>query len=269
MISQPPRQLRSTALWQALSERPQSLSVGILFTLIPFMQSVIFTFVMLPHFQSQDFEKIRTSGKAAHGEVTRIEDVPGFSVNGVGPKRVFFRYKADGMERDASIETVSVAEVSQWQKGRLIAIRYLDGRAEIDGLEPVTFPIPIPLMVFGPAATFVLLGFPFLAYGVTGAIRKYRLLRRGVVRPAKLLSCESQFSFFLAWRPTARFKATYTYTDSTSRELWGSAPSTDLTLLHQKKKGDEIEILVLPNDERRSTILDSATERALAPAPAR
>lgn len=219
-------------------------------------------FVFLPHFQNQNFERIRTAGKTGHGEVTRIEDVPNFSVNGIQPRRIFFRYKADGIERDASMETVSVTEVSNWQMGRVIEVSYLDGQAVIVGLKPVEFPLPLPVMLFAPVAMFVLLGFPFLAYGVTGAIWTYRLLRLGVVRPAKLLSFESQSSF-LSWNRTARFKATYRYTDSTNREHSGSASSIDLTLLNQKKKGDEIEILVLPHDELRSTILDSATERAL------
>ena len=82
MIAQPPRHLRSTALWQAIRERPQSLFVGSFFTLVPIVQYAIFTLLILPHFQNQDFERIRTVGKAARGEVTRIEIVRNFTVNG-------------------------------------------------------------------------------------------------------------------------------------------------------------------------------------------
>jgi hypothetical protein len=58
--------------------------------------------------------------------------------------------------------------------------------------------------------------------------------------------------------------ATYTYLDAAGREVLGSAPSRDLTLLNGKKRGDAIDILVLPTDERHSTILDSAAERVLS-----
>jgi hypothetical protein len=273
MIPQPPRQLGFAARWHALRERPRSLFFGFALTLIPLLQYVVFSFLFVPLFQNQHSQNIRAAGKAAKGEVIRIEDVPTVTVNGVHPKRIVFRYKVDGMEQDASMETVSVAEVSNWQKGRPVEIRYFDRRAEIDGLQPVAFPFPLAAMLFAPYAMFFLVGLPFLAYSSIGVLRKYRLLKYGVVRPAKLFSFEAENSLFpwpppgpfrFSWRATACFKATYTYTDSTGRGLSGSSPSTDLMLLNQKKKGDEIEILVLPNDERRSALLDSATERALA-----
>ena len=143
MIAQPPRHLRSTALWQAIRERPQSLFVGSFFTLVPIVQYAIFTLLILPHFQNQDFERIRTVGKAARGEVTRIEIVRNFTVNGDHPKRVFSRYKADGAERDASMETLSAEEVSKWQKGQPIEVRYLGGRGRRSSdWSPSHFPSP-------------------------------------------------------------------------------------------------------------------------------
>jgi hypothetical protein len=88
------------------------------------------------------------------------------------------------------------------------------------------------------------------------------VLADGVVRTGKLISFESQMAF-VSWHQTGRYLATYTYSDSTGREVVGTAPSRDLTLLNSKKKGDEVDLLVLPADERCSTLVDSAVERVL------
>jgi hypothetical protein len=259
MIPNPPRQLRIGALRLAVRRR-QSLFFGALFIVISIAQYTLLTLVFVPIFQGQDEAKIRAAGKSAKGEVIQVEDVPNLSVNGVTPKRVFFRYQADVLEREASMMTESVAEVSKWQKGRPVGVRYLDGRATIVDVQPIDFPIPMSLMWTGQVAMLVL-GGALLVFGLIGARRTYRLLKYGVVRPAKLVSCEA-LSPSLSSRLTARFKATYVYADSTGHEIFGSATSTDLLLLSQKK-GDEVRVLVLPEDERRSAILDSPTERML------
>jgi hypothetical protein len=263
MIADPPRQLGFDALWQAIRARPKSLAFGIMFIVIPIFQYVFFSMLFLPHFEGQDSERIRAACKPAPGKVILVEPGRNLTFNGVQPERVVFRYKADGVEHEASMETVSVTEVSNWQPGRAIEVRHLDGRATIIGLEPVRFPFPTALMAIAPLLTFDVVGIPFLVYAVTGVRRKYGLLKHGVVLSAKLLSCETLSTIFMSWQPTARFKVVYVYADSTGRELTGSSPSTDLTLLNGKKKGDEVQILVLPADERQSMILDSPTERTL------
>jgi hypothetical protein len=194
--------------------------------------------------------------------VIRVEDFRGMPSVGVQPKEVFFRYKVEGDEREASMVTSSVDQVSQWKKGRPVDVLYLDGRAVLVEVQPAQFPFPTAVFLLFALMVWLLIGVPSLTYALVGIRRKYQLLKNGVVRQGKLLSFET-LSSFLSWTPTGRFRATYTYIDSAARELLDTAPSRDLTLLNQKKKGDEIDILVLPTDERRSTILDSSTERVL------
>src|SRR5579862_6896703 len=209
MIPDPPRQLGLRALWLALGERPQSLLIGLMFTLMSVVQVAVYTVVILPHFPDQDVEKIRREGKDVEGEVTRIEEVPNFELNGIHPKRICFQYKANGVQRYECIETLSVAEIAKWQPGQAVDVRYLGERAVIVGLEPVAFPFPVSFM-YGAFGMFALLGVPFLVYSVRGSLRKYRVLRHGVVRPAKLHSFDSQTTF-LTWHRSSRFKATYAY----------------------------------------------------------
>ena len=54
----------------------------------------------------------------------------------------------------------------------------------------------------------------------------------------------------------SRFEATYVYTDSSGKDLYGQCLTTDLSLLNEKRKGDELDILILPENERKSVLLD-------------
>jgi hypothetical protein len=262
VISDPPRKLGLGALRLAFWERPRTLLIGVVMTMAPVFQTVVFLLVFSPLLRELDHAKIRATGKLAQGEVLRVEGVGGLTINNVEPKRVFFRYQDAGTEREGSMMTLSVSEVGQWKKGQPVTVRYVGDQATLADLEPVELPFPLALFSVMAVAMSTLIGLPFLAYGVVGARRKYLLLKHGVARQGKLVSFESLTSL-ASWSPSGRFLATYTYADSAGRDVFGSAPSRDLTLLNGKKKGDEIEILVLPNDEQRSTILDSSTQRVL------
>jgi hypothetical protein len=275
VIPDPPRKLGFDALWLAMQERPRSLLFGAVLVFAPFVQVFVFLMMFSPYLSELKNPAIRSTGKSTQGEVIRVEDVRGFPVDGVQPKIVFFRYQADGVERERSMTTLSVDKVSRWQNGQPIPVLYNDKGAIIDGLEPAHLPFLGVLMIIS-VSTEVLIAVALVVYAVLGIGRKYRLLKEGVSRQGKLISFEALSLFLLPemtiarrfpelTRPesTGRFLATYSYLDAAGREVLGSAPSRDLTLLNGKKKGDPIEILVLASNERRSTILDGPAERVM------
>jgi hypothetical protein len=275
MIPDPPRKLGLDALWLAMQERPRSLLIGGVLIFAPFIQVLVFLMAFSPYLGELTNPAIRSTGKSTRAEVIRVEDVRGFPVDGVQPKIVFFRYQADGVERERSMTTLSVDKVSRWQKGEPVPVLYNDKGAIIDGLEPAHLPFLAVLMIIS-VSTEVLIAVALLVYAVLGIRRKYRLLKEGVSRQGKLISFEALSLFLLPektiarrfpelTRPesTGRFMATYKYLDSPGREVLASAPSRDLTLLNGKKKGDPIDILVLLTNERRSTILDGPAERVM------
>ena len=227
--------------------------------MIPAVQAFVFLLFSTVAHDAND-AKIRATGKAAQGEVLRIEDTPGLTLNNVPPKKVTFRYKADGVEHEDSV-TVNSVEVSEWKKGQPVAVLHVNGQAILADVHPVAFPIPAWLMITS-IVSWLAVGISFLVYGLVGTQRKYQVLRRGVCRQGNLLSIET-WNVFASSFPTGWFRATYTYVDSTGREWLGVSRTRELTLANHKRKGDPIEILVLPSDERCSTLLDSATERAL------
>jgi hypothetical protein len=261
VVPVPPRKLGLDALWLAALDRPTSLFIGLLLTFFPLLQLPFFLFVFRPLLEERNDATIVAQGKPAMGEVLRVDDASNLSINGRRPARVFFRYKADGAEHEGSMLTLSTAEVAKWQKGKPVAVRYLGERATLADLEPAAFPFPAWAMMAALVANGCV-GVPILAYAIIGLRWKYRVLADGVARPGKLISFEA-LSSFGSWHQWGRFRATYSYTDSAGRDVVGTATSRDLTLLNGKQKGDEIELLVVPADERRSTIIDSAVERTI------
>jgi hypothetical protein len=275
VIPDPPRKIGFDALWLAMQERPRSLLIGAVFIFAPFVQVFVFLMMFSPYLGELRNPVVGSTGKSTRGEVIRVEDVRGFPVDGAQPKIVFFRYQADGVERERSMTTLSVDKVSRWQKGQPVPVLYNGKGAIIDGLEPAHLPFLGVLMIIS-VSTGALIAVALLVYAILGIRQKYRLLKEGVSRQGELISFEALSLFVLPektiahqfpelTRPesTGRFMATYTYLDSAGREVLGSAPSRDLTLLNGKKKGDEIEILVLPANEQRSTILDGPAERVM------
>jgi hypothetical protein len=278
-IPDPPRPLDFAALRLAVRERPGSLFFGLVAATIPFFQTVVFLMGFSSYLGAWRDPVIRSSGKATQGEVVRVEDAPGFSIDNVQPKRVFFHYQSEGIDRERSMVTLSVNKVAGWKPGQPVPVLYNDQGAIIDGIESPKLPVIAVVMMLA-AAAWTLTSIPFLSYAFAGISRKYALLKNGIPRQGKLISFESLPTFprtrsslrslllveTLDSLALDRFLATYSYLDSSGRERIGKAPSRDLTLLKAKTKGDEITILVLPGDERRSTLLDAAAERVVGQA---
>jgi hypothetical protein len=116
---------------------------------------------------------------------------------------------------------------------------------------------------------FGIFGIPAFAYAIAGALRKRRILMHGGLRPAKLLAMTPVSSFGPfggGWFKT-RFETSYAFKADDGSERFGRSLTTDLSLLNDKKRGDEVEILVLPTSDRHTLILDSKARQLLDRAP--
>ncbi|HET6328655.1 MAG TPA: DUF3592 domain-containing protein [Planctomycetaceae bacterium] len=264
MISEAPRTLGWRALWLAVQERPRSLLFGIAALVIPAIQGVVFLFVFAPFVNQLQVSQAASTGKQGPGEIVSIERADGFSLNGIEPRQVKFRYRVDGSEREGSMMTLSVAKVEHWKKGEPVTVQYdVESRAAaIVGLEPAEESLPRAVVIVSIAG-WLIVAVPFLGYGILGVRRKYQLLKHGVPGQGKLISLELAGSPLFFWPQANCVAVGYSYLDSTGRELSGHARTHDLTFATGKQKGNSVDILVLPTDERRSTILDGPTERVL------
>jgi hypothetical protein len=265
MIPAAPRTLGLSALWLAAQERPRSLLFGILALVIPAFQAFVFLFIFAPFANQLQVAKGTSTGRHIPGEIVTVEDVPGFSFNGIEPKQVRFRYRVDGSECEGAMMTLSARKVEHWKNGDPVTIQYdaASGAAAIVGLEPAGVPVPRAVII-ASIAGWLVISVPFLAYGILGVRRKYQLLKEGLPRQGKLIALELAGSPLVFWSHTNCFAVRYSYLDSTGRERAGSARSRDLTFAAGKQKGETIDILVLPADERCSTVLDNPAERVLS-----
>ncbi|HVU28699.1 MAG TPA: DUF3592 domain-containing protein [Verrucomicrobiae bacterium] len=257
MIPDPPRKLSAGAFWSALWDRPRALIFGAWFTIFPIIFLIPFSIAMaamIPHAPNRT--KILAEGVETNAEVTKIETVHNEEINGVNPRKISFRYEINGRTNLASMETLSVEETADWKPGQQIVVRYLGDAATIPSLEPVDFPWILFLLM---PLFFGIFGAPFLIYCIIRARNKLKVMKFGIVKKARLLSLAPVTSFGISWFFKTRFEANYVFQNEKSSEVYGSSLTADLVLLNEKKKGDEIEILVLPNQEMKSLILDVPT----------
>ena len=258
MISSPPRKLGFGAFWSALLDRPRALFFGAWFTIFPLVFMIPFSIIMTTATSNvPNRGKILSAGTETNAEVTKIEVLHNEQINGVNPRKIYFRYEADGHTNSASMETLSVEETADWKPSRQITTRYLGDAATIPSLEPADFPwiffLLMPLL-------FGIFGAPFLIYCIIRARGKLKVMRLGIVKKAKLLSLAPVTSFGISSSFfKTRFEANYVFQNDKGAEIFGSSLTTDLALLNEKKKGDEVEVLVLPNEEAKSVILDFPT----------
>ncbi len=157
--------------------------------LIPVAQAlVLWLFSTLAH--NADDARIRAGGKAAEGEVLRVEeDAFGPTLNNVRPKKVIFRYKADGVEHEKSV-TVNAPGSVRVESGRPVAIVDLNGEAILADIHPAEFPIP-PGLIIASIVCWSLAVKVVLAYGLAGARRKYPSCGTACSARGKLLSFET------------------------------------------------------------------------------
>jgi hypothetical protein len=215
--------------------------------LIPF--SLVMSRVMP---KEVDHVRIRAEGKEATARVVGVETLHNITINGTNPRQVRFTYQADGQVREGSMDTMSVETVAKWQPGQEIVIRYLGNEASVPALEPVDF--PFWLFLWAPLP-FMAVGVPFLLYAIAGARRQIDILRRGVAAKARFIAFAPVESRGVRFIKT-QFEVSYAYVSQSGEALTGASLTTDLALLNEKKKGDELDILVLPHQENRSLLLD-------------
>jgi len=263
IMLQIPRDTGIRGFWCALWYRPRALAFGAWMTVFPLIFMIPMEAMMKSTFPRQpDHARIQAEGKEASGRVRRVEPVYNTVINGVHPERVLFTYVVDGQTANGSMDTLSVDLVSGWKPGDAITVKYLNGEATIPDLQTAEFPVELFVMM---PLVFGILGLPFLIYALAGALRMRRLLRLGEMRRAKLFSMVPMQSFGMwgAMFLKTRFETSYTFEGEGGKVASGSSTTSDLGLLNEKKKGDDIDILVVAGRDNETLIVDCRVRRLL------
>jgi len=250
--------------------------MGIIFGFFGTIQSIAFFFIFQLLLSTPDLTEVRKRGIETNGEITRIKEVNNTTVNGEHPIRIDFSYDEQGEKKSGSMQTMD-RHVIDWKPGTQTKVKYFNGQALLTEVSPFEFPAFVKYLP--------LLGIPFTAAGIgcliislLAAKRKFGLLKYGEIRPAEFRAVEGgmtgretpvKFGFFQLQMMSQnqihpRVVVNYAYRDSFDRELIGSSSTTDLTIARDLKRGDPLQILVHPSNEKISMILDTPAERALS-----
>ena len=253
MIPSPPRNLPFTVFLNFLLDSPRAVISGVFFCIFPLLMAIPFTFLFSSLTNEEpDFDKVLNLGKDSKGIVLYKDIVSNITINGVNPIKIIYEYEVDGNKIKDSFQTMSVMSVKNWQKGEQIIVRHFDGDSIIPELEPVNFPFWIFLMI---PFIFVIIGLPFLIYAVHRALKKKKLYSKGHERTAKIISMAPVGKFIFSFFKD-RFQINYSYTQFNGQEGFGKSTTTDLSLINEKAKGDEVTILFDPNNEHLNCLVD-------------
>jgi hypothetical protein len=267
MIAPPPRRLSSEIYWLALRDRWPFFLFGGIFTLFPILMLLPLPFFALLIPAEPDQKKIMTQGQETTAVVTRVETNNSMEINGTNPRKVYFHYNINGIEKHGEMDTMSVDEVSSWQPGRQISIKYFGDEATIPELQPVDFPFWLFGAIFiAFSLVFSTIGLIPLGYGLYAAWKKIRVLRCGHVQRVCLLSISERGAAFgplLSLLGINRFEASYSSVDVQGAPIIGRATTADLLFVKQYQTGSEIEILSLAGHEVDSLVLDAVTAARL------
>ncbi|MFH1446358.1 MAG: hypothetical protein ABIG43_02980 [Chloroflexota bacterium] len=167
------------------------------------------------------------------------------SINGINPLKVTYEYKTESGETHTdNMNTMSVMTARNWKQGQKVEVLFSDSGSMISGLEPVDFPV----WTFGFfALVFPLFGLPFLLHSAIGAFRKKKLYVNGQTKKGKLISIAPLNAFFAPFIK-GRFEAHFSFENGAGKEQFNKSITSDLVLINEKKKGDEVDLLYLPEN---------------------
>jgi len=238
--------------------------LGLCFGVFP----LVLSFIIVSSFRSEfshgkyNANTIATEGIESTGTIVRIDTNAFATINGIHPRKVFFQYDVNGVPKIDFMDTVSVTAIADWPPGYKVTIRLLGDEATIPSLEPVEAALPGMLTTFQISA----FGFLFLIYSGTCAYQRLKILKYGEQRMARLVGLAS--SPLQGFLPGVFSKSkqlpsivTYSYVGKGNKNITSRSQTRDTLFLNER---DEIKILVLPDHEGSSLLLDGSTLSAFA-----
>lgn len=205
--------------------------------------------------------RVMSHGYNADATVTRVTADHHLSINGINPVIVSYSYLANGRRRVSSMETLSVELANTLRPGDPLAIRVLGDDSTVPQMEPASLDfLWVPLLIFPVIGLF------FIGFAVLGARKKCRLLASGVQSTAELIGMAplSWWGWGRSFFNRPRFEISYFFSADDLSRQYGQSITKDLNLINEKRRGDKIDILVMPGRSSQSMVIDFGAERILA-----
>ena len=252
---QQPRQVKLRTKFELLKHRPIQSLLGIylvgftiLFITVSFSLTLSFMDRTVPNV---DYDEISEKGNLTTGQITNIEVQEQITDSGKHPAVITYRYKVDGQEIETKYQILAPDKVALMKIGDEIAIKHLGGDSIINGFEPYSFPMELFALIPIP---FFIIGLVLLIPSITMYRRTLNLYQHGKVGDAELVSMTPKSGLIFLSKFGRRILVNYKYKTSSGQSVLGESPTTDFSIIHEKKQGDTIKVFVLGQDESKSTL---------------
>ncbi|MDJ0707035.1 MAG: hypothetical protein QNJ46_27485 [Leptolyngbyaceae cyanobacterium MO_188.B28] len=249
----PPRKYPLFTMLGFLFDRPTALFIGVVSGVFPLFVAI----QLLPVLSTLDSDKpnftlIDKKGIEVEGVIEKKEVVANTTINGEHPIKITYTYQDNEEQKRDSIETMSLLTVSNWKVGDRIQVKYFEGDSIIPDAEPVNF----PFWVFGfIPLLFSFVGLSFLGWALAGTLKKRHLYLKGEERVGKVISMApiSGDSMFFS---KSSFRIHYAFENKNGDTSYGISVSSDLALMNEKRRGDDVSLLISPVSERVNCVVD-------------
>lgn len=229
--------------------------LGIFITLLSlffFSLVAIIPSLMKEPYESSNYKEIQNNGENIRGVVINKKENLNITINGEHPTVISYKFKLNDNERFAKYRTLENDKILNLKVNDTINLKYLKGETKIDALEPFSFSIMPFLFIPLP---FIIIGIVIIILSLKPYLLERKIIKYGEARKGTIVSI-FPFSGFPITNFGKHVLVNYYYFSQTGEKLYGKAKIINLNVLNGKKIDNNIEIVVLKEDELKSTIYD-------------
>lgn len=249
-----PRQVGIKTIFDLLKQHRINLTLGIVFTVLPFMMGTIFLIVFSAiddGVPKVDYAQIDKEGKTASAIITNVDTQENVTVNNEHPAIISYNYFNGEKELEDRFESLDPDRINRMNVGDTIQIKYLANSSIIVGLESFEFPIKLIFYILIPFLFIGIVTLVILFLRVQGQVTLYKY---GIVKEAEVIS--------MTPRTGSRRSSIgqglivhYQYKTSRGENILGESFTSDYSILNSTKQGDSIKIFVSSDNESKSCLI--------------
>lgn len=249
-----PRQINFSTYLNLLKKNPIPTLIGFLFTILPIFMMVIFSIAFSSintDTPEIDYDLINQQGKELNAKITDIETQHNITINGVHPSIISYTYSIDGQDVNSNFKTLSERKIRNYEIGKVITIKELNGSSIIKDLKPYDF--STKFLLFMPLL-FLIIGLPFLLYSIFKLRKEVNLYKYGRIAKGKIISMIPKAGLPISGIGQGII-VHYQYEPAQGKSIIGESFTTDFSILNDKKKDDFLPIFISDESEDKSCII--------------
>lgn len=258
-MNRQPRQVGLKTIFDLFKQNRIHLSLGLIFTLIPFAIGGIF-FLVLSMIGSDvpevDYVQVNKNGRTTSATITDIQTQENVTIGNDHPSIISYTFTDGDKIVDSQYKILAPNITEKMKVGDTIQVKYLADSSIITGIKPFKFPIDMITNLLIPFLVIGLILLTLLYLRVKGKIQLYK---NGEVKDAEIVSMTprggSPFS-----SGGQGVTVHYQYKTTRGEIILGESFTSDYTILNSKKQGDLVKIFVSVDNESKSTLISKLDE---------